>query len=113
MHSGYGITLDRKGSWSFANYPAKIVISFYVDNSSWYLADNHKNNLLILGEDPTFGINEGFGSPEKNFSINFSKAITKFCLSLHYNGNNNYLIVKKSVSLKLIIERSAFQLSFV
>ena len=107
MHSGYGITLDRKGSWSFANYPAKIVISFYVDNSSWSHTDNHKNNLLILGEDPTFGINE------KKFSINFSKAITKFCLTFHYNDDNSYLIVKKSVSLKLIIGRSAFQLSFV
>ena len=29
--------------------------------------------------------------PEKKFDINFSKAITKFCLSLHYNGDNSYL----------------------
>ena len=41
--------------------------------------DNHrKNNLLVLGECPTFGINRSFGSPVKKFSINFSKANTMF-----------------------------------
>ena len=34
-----------------------------------------------------------FGSTEKKFSINFTKANTKFCLSLHYNANNSYLFV--------------------
>ena len=33
------------------------------------------------------------GSPEKKFSINFTGAYTKFCLSLHYNGDNTYLFV--------------------
>ena len=27
------------------------------------------------------------------YSINFTKTITKFCLSLHYNGSNSYLFV--------------------
>ena len=27
------------------------------------------------------------------YSINFIKVNTKFCLSLHYNGANNYLFV--------------------
>ena len=39
---------------------------------------------LVLGEGDTFGINGSFDAPEKQFSINFSKAQTKFCLSLHY-----------------------------
>ena len=43
--------------------------------------------------DPTFGINGRFGSPEKKFSINFSKGNSKFCLSLHYNADNSYLFV--------------------
>ena len=54
-------------------------------------ADNHKNNFLVLGEGDTFGINRSFGAPEKMFSINFSIAIIKVCLSLHYNGDNRYL----------------------
>ena len=47
----------------------------------------------MLGEDPTYGINGSFGSLEKTFSINFSKANTKFCFSLHYNADNSYLFV--------------------
>ena len=47
----------------------------------------------MLGEGPTYGINESFGSPETRFSINFSKANTKFCLSLHCNADNSYLFV--------------------
>ena len=49
--------------------------------------------FLVEGEGPTIRINGSFGSPEKKFSINFSKANTKFCLSLHYNADNSYLFV--------------------
>ena len=35
------------------------------------------------------------GSPEKRFSINFSKTNTKFDLSLHYNHDNSYLFVNR------------------
>ena len=54
--------------------------------------------FLILGDGPTYGINWSFGSPEKIFSINFTKANAKFCLSLHYNANNSnlFLMEKKS-----------------
>ena len=48
---------------------------------------NHKNNFLVLGEGSTFRINGSFGSPEKKFSINFSKASAKFCLSLSHNAD--------------------------
>ena len=30
---------------------------------------------------------------KKRFGINFSKADTEFCLSLHYNADNSYLFV--------------------
>ena len=48
----------------------------------------------MLGEGPIFGINERFDSPEKTFSINFSKGNTRFCLSLYYDADNSYLFVK-------------------
>ena len=32
-------------------------------------------------------------SAEKMYSINFTVAKNKFCLSLHYNGENSYLFV--------------------
>ena len=92
-YSGYGITFDSTGSWSFDNDTARNVIIFGVDNSSSSHADNYKNNLLVLGEGPYFGINGSFGSPEKKFSINFSKSNTKSYLSLHYNADNSYLFV--------------------
>ena len=36
---------------------------------------------------------KAFSAPKKKFSINFSKAITKFCLGLLYNVDNIYLFV--------------------
>ena len=93
VYSGYGVAFDGKCEWSFGNYYAKNVIIFCVDNSLSSHTDNLKNNFLILGEGATFGINGSFGAPEKKFSINFSKANTTFCLSLHYNADNNYLFV--------------------
>ena len=66
VYSGYGITFDSAGSWSFDNDFARNVIIFVVDNSSSSHSDNRKNNFLTLGENPTYGINESFGSPEKN-----------------------------------------------
>ena len=56
-------------------------------------ADNRKNNFLVLGEGPNFGINGSFGSAEKKFSINFCKTNTKFYLSVYYNAENSYFIV--------------------
>ena len=47
----------------------------------------------MLDEGVTFGIKGRFGRPEKSFSVNFSKANTKFGLSLHYNADNSYLFV--------------------
>ena len=69
----------------------------------------------MLGQGPTYGIDRSFESPEKKFSINFSKPNAKFCLSLHYNGDNSYLFVKekKSLCLKPIMKMLTFQLNFV
>ena len=69
----------------------------------------------MLGEGDSFGINGNFDVPGEEFIINSSKAKAKFCLSLHYNGDNSYLFVKekKSLSLKLIMAVSTFQLSFL
>ena len=66
-------------------------VHFSVNNSSSSHADNQINAFLGLGEEHTFGINATFGEQEKKNSINFSKAETKFCLTLYYNGDNSYL----------------------
>ena len=93
VYSGYRITFHSSGFWSFDNGTARNVIIFGIDNSSLSHSDNHKNKFLILHKSPTFVINGSFGAQEKKFDINFTKANTKFCLSLHYNGDNSYLFV--------------------
>ena len=65
------------GFWSFHNDDAINNIIFDVDNSSSYHANNRKNNFVMVGGGSNFAINRSFGSPEKNFIINFSKANTK------------------------------------
>ena len=71
-----------------------------VDNSSSSHADNCKNIFLILGEGPTDDINGSAGAEEKEFSINFSEAKTKFCLSLHYHGDDSYLFANEKKPYK-------------
>ena len=94
-YSGYGIAFDGKGEWNFGNDFARNVVIFGVNNCSPSHTGNCNNKFLILGEGDTFGINGSLGVPEKKFSINFSKAKTKFCLSLHYNGDNSYLFANR------------------
>ena len=57
--------------------------------------NNHKNDFLVLIGGSTDDINDSVGAAEQKFSINFSKARTKFCLSLHYNHDNSYLFVNR------------------
>ena len=95
MYSGYRITFNSTGSWSFDNDYARNAKIFGVDNTSSSHADNRKNNFLILGKHPDFGINGSFGLPDKKISINFTKTNTKLCLCSHYNVDNNYLFVNE------------------
>ena len=78
------------------NPPGLIVLILGVDNSISYDIDHRKKKVLVFSEGPAGGINDRTGSAEKKFSINFSRAKTKFCLSLHYNGDESYLYVNKT-----------------
>ena len=68
----------------------------------------------MLGQGMTYGINGGFGVPEK-FTINFSKANTTFCwvCIMMVIIVICLLVEKKSLSLKPIMEMSIFHLIFV
>ena len=69
----------------------------------------------MLGEGSVYGINGSFGLPEKNFSITFTKANTKLCLSLHYNAGNSFLFVnwKETFKFKTDNKNVNSQLIFV
>ena len=71
-----------------------------MDNSSSSHNDNEKNDFLVLGDRNTLGINVIFAALEEKFSINLSKAKTKFCLSFQ-NSRNSYLFVKRKRSITL------------
>ena len=64
----------------------------------------------MLGEGPTFRINGKVGSPEKKFSINFSKAN----LSFPYSPDNSYLFVygKKIFKFKADNKNANFPTQF-
>ena len=100
MYSDYRMVFDSAGSWSFNNDSARNVVISGVDNSSSSHADNRMNEFLVLSEGPTSGNNGSFGSAEKKFSINFSKADKKFGLSLHYNDDSSYLFINRKEIFK-------------
>ena len=62
--------------------------------------------ILTIAKVTFYGINGSFRSPGKKISIDFTKANTTICLSLHYNADNSYLFVngKKSLNLKRTIK---------
>ena len=55
--------------------------------------DNKKKDILILGKSPADGLDDPTLTAEKEYSINFTEQQKKFCLSLHYNGQNSYIFV--------------------
>ena len=114
MYSAYRIAFDGAGSSSFGNDFTWNILNFGVDNCSLSHIVNHKNNFLVLDGGPTDYINGSVAAAEKKFSFSYSKAKAKFCLSLHYNGDNSYLLVneKETISLNPIIKMSTFQLNF-
>ena len=54
--------------------------------------DHKGKDMLVLGKGPTQGL-ESTLTAEKMYSIDFTRTKKKFCLSLHYNGANSYLVV--------------------
>ena len=54
-------------------------------------ADKKKRDILTLGKGSTQSLEHTL-SPEKMYSINFTKKNTKFCLSLHYNRDSPLVV---------------------
>ena len=100
-YCGYGIGFDSHGTFLFPSGKfAQNVIIFGVDMSSSVHVDNKKKDILILGEGPTQGFDGTTLTAEKNYSINFTVSLRKFCLSLYCIGANSYLFVNGKEILK-------------
>ena len=95
VYSGCGIAFDGAGSWIFVNFFAIDAVVFGVGNGSSSHVDNLKNSFLVLREGSTDNIFGNVDTAEQKFTINFSKAKTKFCLGLHCTGDSSYLFVNE------------------
>ena len=85
-YSGYVIGFDRHGEFSFGNGLVKnYIIVLHMLRT--------KKNILVLGKDFVQGINGTTIYAEKLYKINFTEKNKKFCLNLHYNGENSYIFV--------------------
>ena len=70
----------------------KNVIIFGADMSSSVNVDNKTKDSLILGEEPTQGLDDTTLTPEAKYPINFTQPGKRFVLSLHYNGSNSLFV---------------------
>ena len=105
QYSGYGIRFDSKGTFSHPTGSfGQNAIIFGADMNSSTHATNRANNILVLGKDFIQGINNTTLYTEKIYSINFSATGRRFCLSLHYNGDNSYLFLDGKEMIKFRIK---------
>ena len=69
------------------------VVIFLADLSNSQHSNNKTQNVLVLGRDFVQKLNDTTIYAEKMYSPNFSVENKIFVLSLHYNGDDNYLFV--------------------
>ena len=93
------LDLTEKDFFSLGNEIRRNVTNFGVDIRLSSHTDNKKKDILILGKGPTQGLEHAL-TAERSYSINFTKNNNKFCLSLHYNGENIYLFVNSTEIIK-------------
>ena len=91
-YNDYGIGFDARGTFSHPSGSfAQNAIIFGADMGSSAHAYNRTRNILVLGNDFAQGIDNTTMYAEEMYSIDFSVTKSRFCLSLHYNGDNSYL----------------------
>ena len=94
---GRGIAFDSKDEWTHddGNF-ARNVIVFGAKSRE---GANSGNGYIVLGNGTT-KINRRETKVDGNFSVNFTKPKTKFCLSVHYNGVNSSIFVNGKKAYK-------------
>ena len=90
--SSCGIGFDSRLEFLFTDGSlGKNVIIFGADmGSSVY---NKGQDIVILGEGLTQGLDDTTLTAEAEYPINFKKSSKRFVLSLHFNGSNSLLFV--------------------
>ena len=68
--------------------------------SSSVHVDKKGKDILILGKGSTQGLGGHSLTAEKMYSVNFADHRKKYCLRLHYNGENSYLFLSSTEIVK-------------
>ena len=107
-YKGYGMCFDERSQLSHTitedgiTYTSngRNVLIFGVDMSFSAHASNRANHIYVMGDGLTQGINDTTLYVEKKYFRNFTEPDVKFVLSLHYNGDDGYLLVNGRQELK-------------
>ena len=100
-YKGFGICFDERSEFGHTitvgcfthTTDARKVLIFGADMNFSVHATNRANHIYLMGTGLTQGINDTTIYAEKNFYRNFTDFSKKFILSLHYNGDDSYLLV--------------------
>ena len=95
QYSGYGVGFDSSGSSTHPDNGknAKNVVVFGADMSNSRHATNKTLSVLVLDHSLIQKIDDTTIYAEKMCSTNFTVDNNIFCLSLHCNAENSYLLV--------------------
>ena len=96
----YGICFDERSEFGHTiteggrahTTDARNVLIFGVDMSFSVHKTNRANHIYLMGTGLTQGVHDTMLYAEKNFYRNLTDPGKKFMLSLHYNGDNSYLL---------------------
>ena len=107
-YKGYGICFDERSQFDHImtedgtahTSNGRNVLIFGVDMSFSAHATNRANHIYLMGDGLTQGINDTTLYAEKKYFRNFIETFSKFVLSLHYNGDDSYLVVNGRQELK-------------
>ena len=93
-YSGYGIGFESRSEFLCADGSiGRNVIIFGAGMNLSVHVDNKNNDILILGEERTQGLDATTLTAEAKYSIIFTKPNKRFVISLYYNGINSFLFV--------------------
>ena len=88
--SQFGRTMVEGGRTHITN--GRNVLIFGADMSFSIHRTNRANHIYVMGDGFTQGIHDTL-YVEKKYFRNFTEPNVKFVLSLHYNGDDSYLLV--------------------
>ena len=107
-YKGYGICFDERGQFGHTiteggfthTTNGRNVLIFGADMGFTVHATNRANNIYVMGDGLTQGIHDTTLYIKKNYYRNFTVPGKKFVLSLHYIGDNSYLLDNGKQELK-------------